>query len=88
MPQIILWKIGSNERPATEEDINHFMSMLNEAYQSIEDGEGSASLVCHHNVICEKIDLHHRGHSIITAHDNDVIIFKDGEMTVKKRAIK
>lgn len=47
---LYIWKIGSDDRPATAEDINDFVRMLSQAISG-----NIPNIVTHHNVSCEKL---------------------------------
>ncbi len=54
--KIILWKIGNNEYPATDEDIKKFKKTLKKWHKKNKNKK-SCNLVTHHAVVPHVIDL-------------------------------
>lgn len=85
MGQVVVWKIGDKDRPATDEDIRDFAELLTESFENQTDQP--LHIITHHAVQVERLDLHHGGHSVVTASQNDILVFEKGELRVKKKTL-
>jgi hypothetical protein len=54
--EFVVWKLGNNDRPATQDDINDFQKLLTDALEIAKGGE-VVNIVTHHALNVERVQF-------------------------------